>query len=220
MAGAWLCCCQSQSPTGLCTAADMRKSKKRNLTEAERSLWSLATQNTERLRPTVPTLVQPKKTTSTRPLPTPMKMQPFRVGQLAKTTAKSQKRQPDIDQQFAKTSPNMDKRNFDRLKKGKLLVDGRIDLHGMTLAEAHPALNSFVRDAHADGKRLLLVITGKGRTAQPDFTGMTTRRGILKQQVPQWLAMAPLSPLVLQVTQATQKHGGAGALYVYLRRQR
>jgi DNA-nicking Smr family endonuclease len=198
----------------------MRKSKKRNLTEAERSLWSLATQNTERLRPTVPALVQPKKTTANRPLPTPMKMQPFRVGQLAKATAKAQKRQPDIDQQFANTSPNMDKRNFDRLKKGKLLVDGRIDLHGMTLAEAHPALNNFVRDAHASGKRLLLVITGKGRTAQPEFTGLPARRGILKQQVPQWLAMAPLSPLVLQVTQATQKHGGAGALYVYLRRQR
>jgi DNA-nicking Smr family endonuclease len=198
----------------------MRKSKKRNLTEAERSLWSLATQNTERLRPTIPVLVQPKKTAVNRPLPAPMIMQPFRVGQLAKTTVKSQKLQPDLNQQFAKTSPNMDKRNFDRLKKGKLQVDGRIDLHGMTLAEAHPALNGFVRDAHSSGKRLLLVITGKGRTAQPDIAGLVSRRGVLKQQVPQWLAMAPLSPLVLQVTQATQKHGGAGAFYVYLRRQR
>ncbi|NOX74577.1 MAG: DNA mismatch repair protein MutS [Alphaproteobacteria bacterium] len=198
----------------------MRKSKKRNLTEAERSLWSLATQHTERLKPTVPVLVQPKKSTQTRPLPTPMKMQPFRVGQLAKATAKLQKLHPDLDQQFAKTSPNMDKRNFERLKKGKLQVDGRIDLHGMTLAEAHPALNGFVRDAHADGKRLLLVITGKGGTVRPDIGGMPSRRGVLKSQVPQWLSMAPLSPLVLQVTQATQKHGGAGALYVYLRRQR
>ncbi len=199
----------------------MRKSKRRTLSEAERTLWSLAVQNTERMKPTVAVLLQPPVSVQNRPLPTPVKMQSFRVGQSVKPAPQTRHLHPVLDQQFAKTSPNMDKRNFDRLKKGKLHVDGRLDLHGMTLAEAHPALNGFVRGAYADGKRLLLVITGKGSTARPDFGGgMPSSRGVLKAQVPQWLSMAPLSPLVLQVTQATLKHGGAGAFYVYLRRQR
>jgi len=66
---------------------------------------------------------------------------------------------------------------------------------------------------------LLLVITGKGRGSR-DLDFMTDRRGVLKHQVPQWLSMPPLGPLVLQVVQAAPKDGGTGAYYVYLRRQR
>ncbi len=113
----------------------------------------------------------------------------------------------------------MDKRQFQRMTRGKLEPDARIDLHGMTLGQAHGALNSFILRAHAQGLRLVLVITGKGKTVADD--GPIPRRpGALKHDVPQWLRMAPLAGAVLELREAHLKHGGGGAYYVYLRRTR
>jgi DNA-nicking Smr family endonuclease len=117
------------------------------------------------------------------------------------------------------THLNMDRKAFTRLKRGKLSPEGRIDLHGMTLARAHVALNNFILSAHGDGKRLVLVITGKGKD-RDEGGPIPTKRGILRHQVPDWLRMMPLAPMVMQITQAHLKHGGGGAYYVYLRRVR
>jgi len=105
-------------------------------------------------------------------------------------------------------------------KRGKLKPEGRIDLHGMTVAQAHPALTSFVMSAHSSGKRLVLVITGKGGKRQDDWAIAPQRMGALKRQVPHWLTQAPMSQVVMQVTEAHIRHGGTGAYYVYLRRTR
>ena len=113
----------------------------------------------------------------------------------------------------------MDTKAFTRMSKGKLAPDARLDLHGMTVSEAHPELNRFILNAHAEGLRLVLVITGKGRPGA-DFGPIPQRYGILKHQVPNWLRLPPLGGLILQVSEAHLKHGGAGALYVYLRRTR
>lgn len=113
----------------------------------------------------------------------------------------------------------MDAKAYGRLKRGKLAPEARLDLHGMTLEEAHPALAGFVHSAHARGFRLVLVITGKGQREDP-FDPLPRRRGVLRTQVPQWLRMPPLAPLVLQVSEAHVRHGGQGAYYVYLRRRR
>jgi DNA-nicking Smr family endonuclease len=111
----------------------------------------------------------------------------------------------------------MDAKAFSRMSKGKLAPEARIDLHGMTLAEAHPALTGFVLRAQAAGCRLVLVITGKGRPGSDD--GPIPRRpGVLRHQVPLWLRQAPLGAVVQQVAEAHVRHGGGGALYVYLRR--
>lgn len=114
---------------------------------------------------------------------------------------------------------NMDHKAYQRLKRGKLTPDARIDLHGMTLDRAHPALTRFIMGAHAKGHRLVLVITGKGAAPDP-YDPAPRQRGVLRQQVPMWLQMAPLAAAVLQITPAHQRHGGAGAYYVYLRRAR
>jgi DNA-nicking Smr family endonuclease len=119
--------------------------------------------------------------------------------------------------QPAPTLPVMDRKAFTRLKRGKSKPEARIDLHGMTLAEAESVLNGFLLRAHGAGKRLVLVITGKGR-ARADDDPVPVRTGILRQQVPLWLRRPPLSAIVLDVTEAHQRHGGGGALYVYLRR--
>jgi DNA-nicking Smr family endonuclease len=116
-------------------------------------------------------------------------------------------------------SVQMDKRAFTKLRRGKIRPEGKLDLHGMTLDRAHPALNRFIMAARRDDKRLVLVVTGKGK--QRDEGGpIPTRHGVLRHQVLNWLSVAPLSTLVMQVSQAHVSHGGGGAYYVYLRRNR
>jgi DNA-nicking Smr family endonuclease len=107
---------------------------------------------------------------------------------------------------------NVDRRTADRLKRGRLEIEGRIDLHGMTRAAAQDALTNFVVSAAERGQRCVLVITGKGT-----FSGGP---GVLKQEVPKWLNMSPLRERIVAVNEAQPKHGGGGALYVLLKRKR
>lgn len=111
----------------------------------------------------------------------------------------------------------MDAKHFLRMKAGKLKPEGRLDLHGMYQDEAYPALITFILNAQAAGKRLVLVITGKGRVSD-DWA--PEGRGVLRRSVPQWLQLAPLAQAVLEVRPAHLKHGGDGAYYVYLRRRK
>ena len=126
---------------------------------------------------------------------------------------------PAIADQVRTATVQMDRKSFDQMKRGKLKPEGRLDLHGMTLDRAHPALTQFILSAQGNGKRLVLVITGKGKS-RDDGGPIPVRFGVLRHQVPQWMAMPPLSSAILQVTQAHLKHGGGWAYYVYLRKPR
>lgn len=117
----------------------------------------------------------------------------------------------------------MDRRQEQRLRRGRADVDGRLDLHGMTQVHAHAALRRFLLSAQSRGERTVLVITGKGSPegARFDTESMWgSGRGILRRLVPEWLAAPDLRPLVAGVAEAGQRHGGSGALYVRLRRRR
>lgn len=120
---------------------------------------------------------------------------------------------------LARAPVQMDQRKFHKLSRGKLLPEARLDLHGMTLDQAHGVLNGFIMRASAQGLRLVLVITGKGKTVADDGP-IPRRQGALRHDVPQWLRMAPLGAMVLEIRQAHARHGGSGAYYVYLRRKR
>ncbi len=98
-----------------------------------------------------------------------------------------------------------------RVARGKDAIDARLDLHGLTQAQAHSALLHFLRHAHARDARLVLVITGKGRGAEP---------GVLRRQVPQWLGLPEFRAFVVGFEDAHVAHGGEGALYVRVRRTR
>ena len=113
----------------------------------------------------------------------------------------------------------MDHKSYTNMKRGKLKPEARLDLHGLVLAEAHPELIRFVSKSQALGHRLILVITGKGK-GRDDIGVAYKPLGVLRQQVPHWLALPPLKNLVLQVSPAHKRHGGEGAYYVYLRRNR
>lgn len=108
------------------------------------------------------------------------------------------------------------------MKQGRLEPDGRIDLHGMTAERAHRALTQFILSSHATGRRCVLVITGKGGRRSPDgehpIRPFVEGEGVLKTLTPEWLATPPLDQLVVGVFQAHIRHGGGGALYVYLRK--
>lgn len=138
----------------------------------------------------------------------------------AKTPPVSLDLVPDPHDLAAAAPLRMDHKAFARMRRGKLDPEARIDLHGMTAGRAHASLQSFILQAHAQGLRLVLVITGKGRSGGGDPHAMSDRKGVLRHAVPQWLAQAPLAPLVLQVHSAHVSHGGTGAYYVYLRRKR
>jgi DNA-nicking Smr family endonuclease len=124
---------------------------------------------------------------------------------------------PTLPELVSQAPLQMDAKIHGKMTRGKLAPEARIDLHGMTLAEAHPELIRFILNAQSQGLRLVLVITGKGK--RRDDTGpIPQRMGALRHQVPHWLRLQPLGQAVLQVTEAHLKHGGSGAYYVYLRR--
>ena len=110
------------------------------------------------------------------------------------------------------TSPGVDRRTSERLRRGRMEIEGRIDLHGQTQAAAHTALNGFIMRSHARGRRVVLVITGKGNIGKGG--------GVLRAQVPNWLNQDPVREKVLAFFPAQPKDGGDGALYVLLKRQR
>jgi DNA-nicking Smr family endonuclease len=97
-----------------------------------------------------------------------------------------------------------------KIARGKLVIEARIDLHGMTQDEAHGLLLSFLMRAAQRHLRTVLVITGKGRSARSE--------GVLKRAVPQWLGQPAFARLVSGYGDAAPGHGGDGALYVRLRR--
>ena len=107
----------------------------------------------------------------------------------------------------------------ERMRRGLLEPDARIDLHGMTQGAAHRTLFTWLAAAHSRGYRLVLVITGKGNPNNDDNAPwMMSPHGVLKQMVPRWLNEAELAALIAHVRPAHIKHGGDGALYVYLRK--
>ena len=104
----------------------------------------------------------------------------------------------------------IDRRSSERLHRGRLPIEGKLDLHGMTQAAAAERLAAFIERGEAAGKRCLLVITGKGLAGG----------GILRDQVPRWLNLPPNRGRVLAFDYARPQHGGSGALYVLLKRRR
>jgi len=156
----------------------------------ERPLWREATRDVKPLRGREPSILPP-------PLPAP-----------AETRCVAKPDQPPGLDRFT----GIDRASAERLKRGLHPIEGRLDLHGMTQAEAHGALARFVHNSRDAGRRCVLVITGRGFGP--------TGPGILKLAVPRWLEEAGLRRQILAVAPAQPRDGGAGALYLLLRRHR
>ena len=110
-------------------------------------------------------------------------------------------------------STGLDSQATRKMRRGKIKVQARLDLHGMIQSEAHSSLLEFLGRAYDSGKKTVLVITGKGLTENGEI-------GILRQAVPKWLNEQPMRTWVRGFNHAVPTDGGTGALYVLLRRKR
>ena len=202
----------------------MARRGKSGLSAEDRALWDKVAQTVNPLdrpmpgpRPTPPdpppAALPPIQTAPRDRLPA------FRLGEKASHKPHPPQPERDLSARLAHAPVRMDHGAYRKLLRGKLKPDARIDLHGMTVAQAHPALIRFVFSAHENGHRLILVITGKGKDHASDDP-IPIRRGALRHQVPGWLHAPPLGALVLDIREAHQRHGGGGAYYVYLKRPR
>jgi DNA-nicking Smr family endonuclease len=183
------------------------KSRHRKLSEEERTLWSRVTHSIAPLRRR-PLLIEPAE-----PATPAAKRNPFPSARSQAAT-----RHP-ATKALPQPVPNLEplaRREKQRLARGTVALDARIDLHGRTQSEAHAALLGFLRRAQADGARFVLVITGKGARAGADWS----ERGVLRRQVPHWLRLPEFRHYVIGFEDAHIGHGGEGALYVRLRRGR
>ena len=111
----------------------------------------------------------------------------------------------------------VDKRTAQRMRRGQLAIEARLDLHGLTEEDAHRALASFLFGAQESGRRCVLIVTGKGARMGADGPART---GVLRRNVPRWLNQPPNRARILAFSHAQPKDGGEGALYVLLRRNR
>jgi DNA-nicking Smr family endonuclease len=177
--------------------------KPRRLRDEERKLWGHFTRSVAPLRrPPVPADPLPPAAAATKAKSATHARPPARAAVPAARAA-------------AWLEP-FDRRLKQRLARGTESIDARIDLHGKTQSEAHAALLSFLRKAQSDGAKFVLVITGKGGGARDDWS----ERGVLKRQVPQWLKLPEFRGYVVGFEDAHIGHGGQGALYVRIKRQR
>jgi len=113
-------------------------------------------------------------------------------------------------------APGLDASSHEKLKRGRMKIEGRIDLHGYTLEAGHKALADFIQRAYERELRTIIVITGKGVGKSGDGEARAT----LRQSVPRWLNEPALRKRILAFSQAQPQHGGSGALYVLLKRRR
>ncbi|MCF3974388.1 Smr/MutS family protein [Paracoccus salsus] len=197
--------------------------RRRGLTPEERELWARVARSAKPLAPRTDPVRAPDASVRSQvrqadpppELPISKVISRFRLGQAAPQRGSGHGAMPGPAERLGSAPLRMDHKTHKRMSSGKLRPEARLDLHGLTLAAAHPELIRFILACHAGGKRLVLVITGKGRG---DHGPLPTRPGALRHQVPHWLHGPPLSALVQQVTPAHYRHGGEGAYYVYLRR--
>jgi DNA-nicking Smr family endonuclease len=193
-------------------------SRKRKLTPEEERLWRAAMKDTVPLQDFLQEMPQRKPGLSkskaqSSGLKSPPKTPP------AKPLFRPQRKpEPALH--------HLDRRSAQQVRRGQIKIDGKLDLHGMRQVQAHEVLIRYLTSAQSSGKRVVLVVTGKGQTAssghpwgRDEDTFASRGGGVLQSQVPQWLGQAPLRQMIFSVQKAHPHHGGSGALYVFLKKK-
>ncbi|MBG0794957.1 Smr/MutS family protein [Methylocystis sp. H62] len=168
----------------------------RRLSQAEAELWTIATADVR------PARARPRKHVS----PTPAAEGPAPSGPSGPSVVGDRPAAP-------KPPPrpiDIDPRTFVKIKRGRIDVDAKLDLHGLRQAEAQRSLTAFLRRCQANGARIAIIVTGKGLTRDEG--------GVLRRVVPMWLEAPNLRDVVVGFGEAARHHGGEGALYVRIRR--
>lgn len=180
---------------------------KRPVSREEQALWRQVTGDVESIYSEPPKEPQTQPAQAKIKKPKPLKANTATAAPPPAPPARA-KPQPEL---APGKSAGLDKRNAQRLKRGRLRPEARVDLHGMTQSQAHAELNGFIAECRIADRRTVLVITGKGSVREG---------GVLRRMVPRWLNQPPLRGMVIAIEQATPRDGGTGAYYLLLRRRR
>jgi DNA-nicking Smr family endonuclease len=181
--------------------------RRRILSEDEATLWEAVARSIKPLRQPQTT---PELAVKTAAAERPAEKRPLRIKAedlFAGVRAPAVPRPPKPP-----LSP-IDRRTKQKLRRGREQIEARLDLHGMTQAQAHSALSRFLRSAQSEGMKFVIVVTGKGLRGASG-----SERGVLRREVPRWLGMPEFRDVVVGFEVASITHGGEGALYVRVRR--
>ncbi|MDC3087022.1 Smr/MutS family endonuclease [Paracoccaceae bacterium] len=116
-----------------------------------------------------------------------------------------------------KTNIGIERNKLRRIKNGKIIIEGTLDLHGFSLKKAESKLRLYVGDGLRQKKRLLLIITGKGSNSKPNIHGKTLT---IKSELKNWLSDSFYSDKVQYISKALDRHGGEGAYYFFLKKSK
>lgn len=188
------------------------------LKDDDLALWRHVTRDTRPLagRPPPPSA---RRETPAKPAAPPGPEKPAAKPRTAAKppAAPPQEKQTKLPELTKGAVAGVDKRTVDRLRRGRLPVEGRLDLHGLSQSAAERSLAAFLAKSQERGHRCVLVITGKGGERREDGF---ERTGVLRRMVPHWLNRPPNRARVLAFDEARAQHGGGGALYVLLKKKR
>lgn len=195
--------------------------RRRFPSKEELELWSRVTRHDE---PLAPARRSARRAAQSAPAPAPAisEEKPAQAAGLASeaavTAALPKKKKP-----ASPPPPQLfDPRAAKRLARGQREIDARLDLHGLRQQDAYSVLRNFLARCQAEGRRHVLIITGKGgssKNAERDFWSYE-ERGVLRRLVPHWLSEPSMRNHVVSFTESALKHGGSGALYVTIRKAR
>ncbi len=184
-------------------------SKEKQVSDKDKALWDIATRD-------VKTLSRKKhpapETAPGKPPETPVKGRNASIGS---TMAES----PVRKQRSSGQAGALDSKTGAQLRKGDIRIDGRLDLHGHSADSARKKLLKYIQSSRAAGRRCVLVITGKGSPEKPD-PWYESMKGVIRREFRLWLEDASVAPYIRAVSEAHPKHGGTGAFYIYLRKDR
>lgn len=187
---------------------------KRNLSDEDRALWQRIAANVVPLKRAAN--IEPLKRTTKRvvkaPVPPTAASAPAKAIKLKVERPQPAPRAapPVVVVSAAPATPGLDRRTTSKLRRGHIVIEAKLDLHGMTQSEAHDALLRFIASSRERGLRCVIVVTGVGKAGG----------GVLRRAVPRWLSEAGPREAVISFAAAEQRHGGDGALYVMLRKKR
>lgn len=192
----------------------------RSLTEDEAALWADVMRDAQVLDPAA------RRRSADAPVPPTVASRPDDTVPRKPSEPNAVERNAPASRRPVPAAPSpgtgTDRRTQVRLRRGQLEIDARIDLHGRTQQQARAALETFLASSAARGHRCVLVITGKGSPRAAEEAGFMPdrERGVLREQVPRWLALAPMAQHVVTWQPAARQHGGSGALYILVRRKK
>jgi len=113
---------------------------------------------------------------------------------------------------------NVDNSTARKIRRNKFEIEAKLDLHGFTVDAAYDKVRNFIFESYNQGKRCVLIVTGKGYKQTDD--DIFSSKGVLREKVPEWLNGFDVRPLILSISNPPEKLGGRGALYIILRRHR